>query len=108
MSHFAIKLVCCALLMSIAPAQQVVNAQESSGVHQGQVAFPSSDQFSEEDGEPSLELKDDIVSESQYGLGWLEPRMFEDQVLAANSSVVKDDKTWFIYLFHSFCNTYLC
>lgn len=46
--------------------------------------------------------------EENHGLGYIDNHIFENDIVHKNSSFVVDDNVWFIYMYHSFCNSKKC
>ena len=40
-----------------------------------------------------------------YGLGYIDNQYFSQEIVARNETTVKNNNTWFIYLFHSYCRS---
>ena len=43
-----------------------------------------------------------------YGLGYIDNQYFSQEIVARNETTVKNNNTWFIYLFHSYCRSQQC
>ena len=45
---------------------------------------------------------------TDYGLGWIDRTTFITEIVPEYNTTVLNNNTWFVYLFHSFCQTKRC